>query len=193
MQLFTHTFYWSLKHITICSLVKIIEGNQWKFIWMICHGCSVTKKKKVWKHTAHWLPSTNLGVHVLLIYSTQFRLSISHKLLLTNLLNHLLHRNSLAARQRHDLQLSFYLSIYRFYQGWKHGTMLWYQKKRSETHSTLTPFNKPRRPCSPDLLHTVQTFDLTQHTNYLLTLSDEHYKIKNVQVLCFHTTTEQVL
>ncbi len=62
-----------------------------------------------------------------------------------------------------------------------------------KTHSTLTAFNEPRRPCSPDLLHTVQTFYHTQHTSCLLTLSDEHYKIKDVQVLCFHTTTEQIL
>jgi hypothetical protein len=56
----------------------------------------------------------------------------------------------------------------------------------------MTAFNEPRRPCSLDLLNTIQTFELTQHTNCLLTLSDEHYKIKDVQV-CFHTTTEQVL
>jgi hypothetical protein len=67
------------------------------------------------------------------------------------------------------------------------------KREGPKTHNTLTAFNEPRRPCSFDLLHTVQTFDLTQHTNCLLTLSDEHYKIKDVQVLCFHTTTEQIL
>jgi hypothetical protein len=67
------------------------------------------------------------------------------------------------------------------------------KREGSKTHSTLTTFNKPRCPCSPDLLHTVQTFDLTQHTNCLLTISDEHYKIKDVQVLCFHTIIEQIL
>jgi hypothetical protein len=73
--------------------------------------------------------------------------------------------------------------------------LLYCNQKREgpKTHSTLTTFNEPRRPCFPDLLHTVQTFDLTQHTNCLLTLSDEHYKIKDIQVFCFHTTTEQVL
>jgi hypothetical protein len=39
------------------------------------------QKERVRKHTAHWLPSTNPGVHVLLIYSTQFRPSISHNTL----------------------------------------------------------------------------------------------------------------
>jgi hypothetical protein len=53
----------------------------------------------------------------------------------------------------------------------------------------VTAFNEPRRPCSPDLLHTVQTFDHTQHIDCLL----NHYKIKDVQVFCFHTTTEQIL
>jgi hypothetical protein len=31
------------------------------------------QKKRVRKHPAHWLPSTNLGIHVFLIYSTQIR------------------------------------------------------------------------------------------------------------------------
>jgi len=30
------------------------------------------QKERVRKHTAHWLPSTNPSIHVLLIYSTQF-------------------------------------------------------------------------------------------------------------------------
>ncbi len=46
-------------------------------------GPTVTKKERVRKHTAHWLPSTNPGVHVLLIYSTQFRPSITHNTLAT--------------------------------------------------------------------------------------------------------------
>ncbi len=41
----------------------------------------VTEKERVRKHTAHWLLSTNPGVHVLLIYSTQFRPSITHNTL----------------------------------------------------------------------------------------------------------------
>jgi hypothetical protein len=40
------------------------------------------QKKRVRKHTAHWLPSTNLGTHVLLIYSTELRPSISHSILI---------------------------------------------------------------------------------------------------------------
>jgi len=84
-------------------------------------------------------------------------------------------------------------------------TLKWYQKNKSnkiivfikfwqslcnqkregpKTHITLPAFNEPRRPCSPDLLHTVQTFDLTQHTNCLLILADKHHKIKDVQVSC---------
>jgi hypothetical protein len=43
----------------------------------------VTKKERVRKHTSHWLPSTNPGAHVLLVYSTQFRPSISHSALAT--------------------------------------------------------------------------------------------------------------
>jgi hypothetical protein len=76
--------------------------NKYKNLKLYCN-----QKERVRKHTAHWLPLTNPGAHVLLIYSTQFRPSI--------------------------------------------------------THITLTAFNEPRRPCSPDLLHTVQTFDNTQH------------------------------
>ncbi len=41
----------------------------------------VTKKERVWNHTAHWLPSTNPGVHVLLSYSTQFKPLIFHNTL----------------------------------------------------------------------------------------------------------------
>jgi hypothetical protein len=66
------------------------------------------------------------------------------------------------------------------------------KREGPKTHSTLTAFNEPRRPCSPDLFHTIQTFNLTQHTDCLLIPSDEHHKIKDVQALCFHTTTGHV-
>jgi hypothetical protein len=36
------------------------------------------QKERVRKHITHWLPSTNHGVRVLLIYSTQFRPSETH-------------------------------------------------------------------------------------------------------------------
>jgi len=41
----------------------------------------VTEKERVRKHIAQCLPSTNPGVHVLLIYLTQFRPSNSHSTL----------------------------------------------------------------------------------------------------------------
>ncbi len=42
---------------------------------------TVTKKKRVRKHPAHWLASTNPGIHIFLIYSTQIRrLDTSSKL-----------------------------------------------------------------------------------------------------------------
>ncbi len=71
---------------------------------------------------------------------------------------------------------------------------MWVSPKREgpNTQSTMIAFNEPRCPCFPDLLHTVQTSDNTQHSNCLLTLSDEHYKIKDVQVFCFHTTTKPI-
>jgi hypothetical protein len=53
----------------------------------------------------------------------------------------------------------------------------------------MTAFNEPRRPCSPELLDTVQTSDHTRLTNCLL----NHHKIKDVQELCSHTMTEQIL
>ncbi len=59
----------------------------------------------------------------------------TNKLLLTNFLSHLLHRYSLVTRRKHDFQLSFYLNIYRFYQGWKHEPMLQYQKERVRKHT----------------------------------------------------------
>jgi hypothetical protein len=58
------------------------------------------------------------------------------------------------------------------------------KREGPKTHSTLTAFNEPRRPCSPNLLHTVQTSENTQHTNCLLTLLDERHKIKTIQVPC---------
>jgi hypothetical protein len=51
------------------------------------------------------------------------------------------------------------------------------------THASMFSWSTPHS----------STFDHTQHTSCLLILSYEHYKIKDVQVLCFHTTTEQIL
>ncbi len=53
-----------------------------------------------------------------------------------------------------------------------------------KTFNVQTAFNEPRRSCSPDLLHRIQTFDRTRHTNCLLTLADEHHKIKDIQMSC---------
>jgi len=49
-------------------------------VWK-CNNGFVTKKERVRKHSAHWLPSTNPGAHVLLIYSTGFRPLIVHDIL----------------------------------------------------------------------------------------------------------------
>jgi hypothetical protein len=50
-------------------------------IWIHCN-----QKERVWNHTTHWLPSTNPCVHILLMYSTQFRPSIFHNTLTAYLL-----------------------------------------------------------------------------------------------------------
>jgi hypothetical protein len=42
------------------------------------HKSICNQKERVRKYTAHWLPSANPGVHVLLIYSTQFKPLIIH-------------------------------------------------------------------------------------------------------------------
>jgi hypothetical protein len=67
----------------------------------------------------------------------------------------LLRRNFFAARWRHGLQLSFYLNNHRFYQGYTHGTMLWYQKERVWNHTQHSGcLHDPRRPCLPNLSFT---------------------------------------
>jgi len=59
------------------------------------------------------------------------------------------------------------------------------QKERvRKTLSTQNAFNEPKRSCFPYLLYRIQTFDRTRHTNCLLTLADEHHKIRDIQVSC---------
>jgi hypothetical protein len=53
----------------------------------------------------------------------------------------------------------------------------------------MTAFNEPRRPCCLELLDTVQASDHTWLTKCLL----NHHKIKDVQELCSHTMTKQIL
>ncbi len=66
-------------------------------------------------------------------------------------------------------------------------------KKRGSEITQYTDYlHDPKRPCFPDLLHLNQTSALPQNTNCLLTLPEAHYKIRDVQVLCLHTTTEQI-
>jgi len=57
------------------SLMKMTKDGKAR------NGDVVTKKERVRKHTAHRLPLTNPGAHVLLIYSTQLRPLISHNIL----------------------------------------------------------------------------------------------------------------
>jgi len=64
------------------------------------------------------------------------------------------------------------------------------KREGPKTHITLTALNEPRCPCSPDLFHTVQTFDLTQRSSYLLILSDEHHKTQG-RTSALHSTQQQ--
>jgi hypothetical protein len=66
------------------------------------------------------------------------------------------------------------------------------KKSGSEITQYTDCLHDPKHPCFPDLLHTVQTYAHPQHTNCLLTLPDAHYKIRDVQVFCFYTTTWQI-
>jgi hypothetical protein len=68
--------------------------------------------------------------------------------------------------------------------------MLCNQKKKGLNSHHADCLHDPKRPCFPYLLHTIKTSDLPPDTS-LLTLSGVHYKIKEIQVLCFHRPTEQ--
>jgi len=82
----SHSNFMNKQHHNFYLCCNFMNKQHHRFY--LCHNfmnkqhCSsyCNQKERVWKHTAHW-PSTNPGVHVLLIYSTQFRPSISHSTL----------------------------------------------------------------------------------------------------------------
>jgi hypothetical protein len=53
--------------IIVLGMLSVLDyGREHPTAW-----CN--QKKRVWKHPTHWLPSTNPGIHVFLIYSTHIR------------------------------------------------------------------------------------------------------------------------
>jgi hypothetical protein len=105
--------------------------------------------------------------------------------LLTILLIHLLYRNSFAAKRRHVI-LSKHLQVLPRLETRNHALIP--KREGPKIHSSTTDFNEPRRPCSLELLDTVQTSENAPFTNCLL----DHHKIKDMQELCSHTTTKQI-
>ncbi len=70
--------------------------------------------------------------------------------------------------------------------------MLWYQKERVRNH--IVHWLPARPQASLFSWSSSPKSDLcsSENTNCLLTLPKAHYKIRDVQVLCFHTTTGQI-
>jgi hypothetical protein len=58
------------------------------------------------------------------------------------------------------------------------------KKRGSENTQCTDCFQWTQASCSLDLLYRIQTFDRTWHTHCLLTLADEHHKIRDIQVSC---------
>ncbi len=109
-----------------------------------------------------------------------------NKLLLMTLMSHLLYRNSFVAKRKHVI-LSKHLQVLPRLE--TQNRALIPKIEGPKIHSSMTAFNKPRRPCPPYLFNTVQTSVNTQLTDYLL----NHHKIRDVHELCFHTTIEHNL
>jgi hypothetical protein len=84
-------------------------------------------------------------------------------------------------KQRHD-NVIYMLCIFS-------GTVT--KKRGSEITQCSDCLHDPKLPCILDLLHEVHTFEITQHTDSLLTLTDVHCKTRDIQALCFDVTTAQ--